>query len=184
MIEGLKWVDDLMRWMADLLPRWTLVRADHTGLLFRSKHVRVLDPGIRWYWPAISEVVQVPVSQQALDLPHQTLVTSDGKPVAVSGCAYFRVTNVRRFLTNYRDGVQAVQLYLRTLVREEVVAHTYAELVGNRQDLDHRLTAAAQALPTDLGVYVAWLRLTDFVPTRALALVNTGDPGSSNEDAY
>ena len=79
------WLGEIMNWFGKWFPRLLIVRSTHAGVRFRhGKKPEALMPGLRVYWPLVTEVDIIPTARQTHNLPTQALMTSDGKKVVVS----------------------------------------------------------------------------------------------------
>jgi len=172
MDSALGWLGDLARWLAAWVPRLLIVRATHGGVAFvHGRRVRVLRPGLRVYWPLVTEVDTCPVVRQVLNLPTQTLMTADGHAVVASGIVVYSVADVEAFLARNFDGDQAVADLALAALRKVVVSQALAQLQAGRRSVDGLLTREARRVLGDLGCDVEAVRLTDFAQARVLSLV-------------
>ena len=73
-MNAFAWLNDLMKWIARWFPRLTLIRATHRGVLFgRAGRVRELEPGLWCYWPIVSELLQVDMTERSSLLSAQVI---------------------------------------------------------------------------------------------------------------
>jgi len=49
---GLDWINDVAKWIGDLIPDWDLLQVNEAGVKFLpGGKVKVIEPGIYWWWP-------------------------------------------------------------------------------------------------------------------------------------
>ena len=66
------WVQQLWTFLVSLVPHLVVVRSMHGGVKYVHGHQPIaLKPGLRWFWPIVTEVEVVPTLSQPLRLTHQ-----------------------------------------------------------------------------------------------------------------
>lgn len=171
-MAGLTWFGELVRWVADLIPRWEICRATHGGVKFvRGRKVKPIRPGIYWFWPAVTECVLLPVVRHPVDLPAQSLTTRDGKSVMLSITLVVEVVDVIRALGKTWDVDDMIRDIGRAAAGELVPTLRFSELRG--PDVPDDLAKTARRLLRPYGVRVIRARLTDC--TKNLVVRTVGD---------
>lgn len=71
-MTALSWLNDLMVWLSQWVPRLVLIKSTHEGVLFgrRGSVSRVL-PGLCWYWPITGFLQLVGMRRRSLELAAQ-----------------------------------------------------------------------------------------------------------------
>ena len=121
--NAFSWIDDRVRWLGELVPRWDLCRPTHTGVKFLpGNKVKRIKPGrIYWWWP----VTTVPKIVQAVRLPvalePQSVMTRDFHTVLVSPILTVSVLDPERALTMTDEVAD---------VASDIAASEIAALVG------------------------------------------------------
>ena len=164
------WVGEIMAWVWDLIPRFLVCRTTHAGVAWvAGKHVRVIRPGLFWYWPPITESELIPVVRQTLDWPSQTLTTRDEVPVAISAIIQYEVVDVRLALTSQYDLDDTLQDMCKAAVRDFVSAHDFNQILLSGDGMkvpDNRLFREVEANLGPYGVKVLRVEITDYAKTR------------------
>ena len=107
---ALTWLSEIIQWLGEFIPRWIIIRTTHGGVKFvRGKRVVVLYPGIRWYWPIVTELITYPTARQTTPLRAQTLTTIDGKVVAVGGMIVYEIEDIEKLLAHSYDADQTIE---------------------------------------------------------------------------
>lgn len=99
------WFDHVSSFLLSLFPHIVIVNADCEAVKYSGgKHVRVLKPGVHWYWPIVTdEPTQRGVKRDASVYGTQKLTTSDGRQVAISVVLVHRTVDIRRALFETAD---------------------------------------------------------------------------------
>ena len=123
-----------------------------------------LGPGIHWYWPKTTEVEVLPVERQTLDLPVQTLSTSDLQSVTIRAEVIYIVVDIRLAVCKTFDFQQTIQDVAQLAVVAVVASKSYEELstaVRNTNIVDE-LTEVLRDELQSYGVGVERAFLADF----------------------
>lgn len=173
MSGALEWLNALAQWVGNLFPRWMVVDATMAGVKFvGGKRVVVFGPGIVWYWPARTETKVWPTVRQPVDLPSQTITTTDGKTIAVGGAFEYEVTDVRKLLTQSFAPDASMRLHGAVAVRSVCSSHTYADLM-NQRAVRFAIRRELRKRLRPFGVRVLSANLTDFAPARVFKLLQS-----------
>lgn len=171
-MSAFDWLSDVFNYILSLIPHVTIIKKTHGGVAFvRGKHVKELKPGLVIWWPFWTELMEIPVVRQSLDMPPQTLTTKDGKPVTIAGVTIYRVADPVTALTIQWDLEETVRDLSGAAIRSFVCDHTFEELRTNRAHMDRRLTKAVAEALEEYGIEVINAWLTDLAETRVLTIV-------------
>ena len=95
MNEALGWIGQFFETIALFVPRRVIIRATEGAIKWKyGKNVIKLGPGIHWYWPIVTDFEKIAVARQTLNLPTQTLFTSDQQQVVVSAVITYRINDI------------------------------------------------------------------------------------------
>ena len=135
-MNAFQWLNDLMVWLAKLLPRLTLIKRTHKGVLFLPKGKAVQkEPGLIVWWPIISELNLVDTTERTLHV--NAIVT---KNRAISAAIVYIVINPLKTLLTYKDYLVRLdneiqsQIYLHTEDNEKIVENLN-EIFRNNIDI-------------------------------------------------
>lgn len=175
MEAALGWIGAIFEWLGRFLPRWDLVRANEKGVKYLpGGRTKVLEPGIRWYWPATTEVVVAPVCRQVLNAQGQALMTKDHKPVYASGLVIYSVEDIHIFLVDNFDAEASLDDVLQTAIRNAIVTRTFDEIQEDLAEINRLLTRETKKVLRDFGVKVEAARLTEFSLSQVFNVVGNG----------
>lgn len=167
------WIADLFETAKSFCPHLIIVKRTEGGVKFVHGHkVKVLKPGLRWYWPLVTDYEIVPVVRQVLNLLPQTLLTDDGKTVIASTVIIYRVADVEAFLVENHDADEAIAEVAVAALRDAIVEETLDGLQkNNRKKIDNRLTKQAETMLSLFGVEVEAVKLKSFAPATVYSIV-------------
>ena len=142
--------------------RVTVSELNHTVLILDGKAMRVLAPGRYRFNPLRAQYWTAPASPQAVIIPGQEMLTSDGAAVRITVAAVLRVTDP---MAAYRAGQWMESLYLEIQIalRNTVATLGLEELLANRSALDISLSNAGEVAGARLGVEVESVRVRDLI---------------------
>jgi len=177
------WLSELIYAVAKILPRRVIVQATHQLLVYkRGRHVRVKNPGVRWYWPFWTKVQLWPVVRQRV-ITEQRIEEKGGQTVWVKAVVLYRVKDLKVFLTKNYEPDDMMGEIAEAGVKEAVNEHTieYIRSYG----IDDELLKKVRMSCRSMGVMVLRARLTEFCPTVVYSLTGiTGAlvPPASDEE--
>lgn len=168
------WLGDLFLWFSEFVPRWEIIRTTERGVKWvRGKKVKVLKPGIRWWWPVVTDIEIEEVVRQTLYIEPQTLMTDDGEAVIASGVVVFRITDIQKYLVENYDAAEAIIEVAGAAMRKVIIGKTLEAIQKGRADIDNALSKETQKLLQAFGVEVEYMRLVSFSKARILNIVGT-----------
>ena len=146
----------------------------------------VLGPGIHWYWPKTTEVEVLPVERQTLDLPVQTLSTSDLQSVAIRGEVIYVVADIRLAVCKTFDFQQTIQDVAQLAVVDVVASKSYEELstAVRSTNIVEELTEVLRHELQSYGVGVERAFLADFAKCTTIRMYGETPPGQLPPTAY
>lgn len=155
-MHALDWLGDLIHVISLVIPRLVLVRRTHSGVLFCRDKVKLVKPGVTWYWPVWSEIQQICTVRQTLNLSYQCLLTKDQEPIVVAAIVVYRIADPVAALTTTDLIADTIHDVAMAAIRRVISATTFSEVHMNvndkRQSIDSLLRHRLQA---DLSTYGA-----------------------------
>ena len=174
MEAALGWIGELIGWFAAWIPRLEIILATERGVKFvRGKKVVQIGPGLRWYWPAMTEIKTCHVNRQALLLDPLTLTTKDQKSVIAGGIVVYTIDDVEKYLVENYDADEAIEDVASSTLKEAITTHSFEDLCEIGPDLDKLLTRLVRSSLRSYGVKVEYARMRDFAATRVISLVGS-----------
>ena len=169
------WLSELFDWIVQVVPRLVIVRSTHRGVKFvRGKHLKLVEPGLCWYWPLVTEIVVLAVSRQTMNLPTQRLVTNDGKRIITSAVVVYVISDAIQAVGKSWDYDETVRDVSMASIASIVTSRKYPDLVEGLADVVRKdLTIACRQGLMKYGIRVQRCLLTDFCPANVIALSNS-----------
>lgn len=179
MESALAWIGQLAEWIGQFIPRIRNVRVTHKAIKFLRGRVKVVDPGLRGFWPLTTDFIEYPIVRQAIELRGQTIVTTDDKIILVGGMLVYEVDDLEKLWTQSFNPEQTLKDLTLTVVHDVCCRWSWDVLKREQRDgtLDTKLKNEAKKVLEPYGVTVIKLMLTDLAPCRVLKLVQTTAKG-------
>jgi regulator of protease activity HflC (stomatin/prohibitin superfamily) len=151
---------------------------DARGVAFvRGHHVKEWKPGLHWYWPIATTYKTIAVVRQTQLIQSKVVMTKDMKTVIAGALVTYYINNVVAALAHIADLASDVMERTQGAIYDEISRHTMEEIQGNRAAFRETLTARAAEALNGYGVQILQVQLTEFAPTRAIALNAHGAVG-------
>lgn len=158
----LGWIGDLINYFALFIPRRIIVR--RTDRLIKFKYdgsVEEKGPGLRWYLPFTTEVVEISTVRQPLDIRPTRLVTKDGIPCIVDCTVTYYIEDPITFVTCNYDSHLALSECVNSSLRSKLSEMTFQE-IQKSQTLNDELREDVDEDVKSFGVEIEYVRIQDF----------------------
>lgn len=141
------------------------------GLLLRcGKFNKICEPGIHIKCPFIDELIVQHTVQTTVSLSAQSLFTIDGTNIVVRGMVKYKISDIKVFLLEVFDAVDAIADVSQGIIKQIVMSKTTKECMDN--ELDNTITKKCRVEIKKMGVEVIQVTLTDIAPIRSIRLIN------------
>jgi regulator of protease activity HflC (stomatin/prohibitin superfamily) len=171
-----EWIGKIIEWFGLFIPRRVIIATTHAGVKWvRGKTVVTLGPGIHFYWPILTELNTYPTARQATDLRTQTLLTTDGKTIAVGGIIVYEIKDIEAILAHTYDPEQTIKDISLSAIHDVLVTMSSIDIRTETElgTLNLRLRKRVRRELTKYGVKVLKVALTDFAFTRVYRLIQS-----------
>lgn len=168
------WLGQIFDAMLQFFPRRVIVRATHGGVKWTWRGgVKELKPGVRFYWPLLSDIELIVTARQTVNTRTQALVTKDGKQVAVGGVVVYSIGDVVQSIGKLNfDPIDTVGDISQAAIVKVITSLLYEEIVsGISTTVEEALTHSCRKSLRQYGVYVHRAAITDFAPSRTFNLL-------------
>jgi regulator of protease activity HflC (stomatin/prohibitin superfamily) len=171
MHELFSWFQTLTDGLLTLVPRRKIVRKTDRLIKFRWDGTVVeKGPGLRWYLPLTTEVVELTVVRQPLDIPVIQFTTSDLKSCAADCSVTYYISDAIVFLTENFDGHLAINELIRAALSKKMRSMTF-EAIQNSETIDDQLRESVMEDCELFGVEIEYVRLNKFVQIIPISLI-------------
>lgn len=132
-----------------------------------GKFKAVLKPGIHFLIPFFDRAAyRQEVREQVIDIPSQSVITSDNIQVEVDGLLYLQVMDPQRASYGIGNYLAASINLAQTTMRSEVGKITLGEIFSEREKVNAKIIAEIDKASDPWGVKVLRYEVKDITPTR------------------
>lgn len=169
-------IDFFLQFIDQLLPLTVVNQTDKGVRLRFGKFREVLYSG--WYYkiPFIDEVIKHTVLWTTISLTSQSLTTKDGRDIVIKGIVKYRIVDIRIFLLEVWDAVDAISDMTQGIIFDIVKEKAWDEL--QTIDLKPLITRKVRNEAKRWGIEVETVTLSDLAKIKSIRLLN--DAGSLN----
>jgi regulator of protease activity HflC (stomatin/prohibitin superfamily) len=166
--------------LLQFIPRLKIIRATHEGVRWRrGKYPIRMKPGLHVWWPLTTEIEEIVIARQTINLASQALETRDDKQVVAECFCVYRIYDVVKAIgeKNY-DVDSTICDITQAAVVEFVMGHTLDELKAGISDSESRLskelTTSVRKRLRQYGVSIQRCGFTDFATAKVYRVI--GNP--------
>jgi regulator of protease activity HflC (stomatin/prohibitin superfamily) len=166
-----KLIDLLVQFM-EFFRFCTIVDCYQEGVALRfGKFHRELKPGFHWLIPFyVENPIIENVKPKVYQATTQSLMTADGKPVAVGLTITYEIRSIRKALLEVESVNEAIHDCCLATSAEHVTLATWDQL--RAPTFCETLTAACRKLAFKYGIEITGVRIHELAPTRTYRLIN------------
>jgi regulator of protease activity HflC (stomatin/prohibitin superfamily) len=175
--EWLASLQSIVDLIGKLIPRREMIPPTHRGFKFRGDEIFVLLPGVHWYWPFRSLVLQKRVNNRLISLSSQYLMTQDGKTVWVDGSVLIsnyvdRDDLIRAFVVN--DDIDEIAAGISMACLNETMEATHWEEIGDRATFNKQFRRRLRKQLRPYGLKVIRANIETLATGRPILLLGNG----------
>ena len=146
-----------------------IVQPYEQGLQIRlGRYIGRMNPGFRWVFPLITNVIKMDLRTQVMDVPSQEVITKDNSPTNVDAIVYIRVIDPEKGffeVANYRMATVALaQTSLRGIIGDMELD----EILYNRDIINTKLRDILDRETDQWGVKVERVEIKEVDPVGAV----------------
>lgn len=133
-------------------------------------HADLAEGKAHWKIPVWDSILSQNIATTTMSVDPQSITTKDGKNVVVSCIIKYKVQNVRRFLLEVDDAVDAISDVTMGVVFDVISDMTWEEIMDS--DISETVTEEVRrdAL-SDWGISVKKVTITDLAQIRSIRLI-------------
>lgn len=134
--------------------RWTVERF--------GRYTETLESGLRVIVPFIDQIGRrIPVMEQVLEVPAQTVITKDNAAVVTDGVVFFRIDDAANAAYQIRNLEQAIINLTTSNLRSVIGAMPLDETLSNRQHINESLMTIVDEATHPWGVKITRIEIND-----------------------
>lgn len=166
--------DFLTRFFEELKP-WATVLPWEASLRTRfGKYFKSFGPGVHFRIPMFDSYHTLNVVPRVVNLPHQSLETTDGKTLAVSGALAYSVSDVEKVLVEVDDHDESLVNLAMGLIAYYVSNHDAASC--GHDAVQSGVIPSLRDVAAEWGIEVSHLYITDLCKHKAYRLLHDNNP--------
>ncbi len=133
-------------------------------LIVLGSYKKVLNPGVNFVKPLISEVRRIDLRTQVLDVPRQEVITKDNSPTNVDAIIYIKVIDPKKSFFEVTDYHIATLALAQTTLRSIIGDMELDEVLYNRDRINLRLRDVLDEATDRWGVKVDAVEIREVDP--------------------
>lgn len=167
-------LDKLVEWLIsiikDVVP-FFIVRAYQEAILLRGGvYYKSYKPGFYLKIPFLDELVEHHVTITTINLPAQSLVTTDNKNIVVKAIIKYKVIDIKTFLIDVFNASDALADITQGIIKTMIMGSTWKECIN--VEIDNTISKKVRVEAKKFGIQVDFVTLTDIAEMRTLKLIN------------
>lgn len=182
-MTGLGWIGELAHWIANFVPRIVIVQKNETGVRYKHGHKTIaIKPGIRVYWPVITNIEIVSSARRTTDLPVMTLTTKDGLAVKVKACMVWKIVDpIKAVVETFDIEGETVPDKGRKGVVPVIVSSNLEDLLKDLVKVEKKVTSKVRVALNQFGVKVEEVFFAELAQTKVYCISGTDFIPESDE---
>jgi regulator of protease activity HflC (stomatin/prohibitin superfamily) len=179
----LSWIIPIIFLGMIVLPQMIrILREYERGVIFRlGKLLGTKGPGLILLIPLVDRMVKMDLRVVTIDVSKQEMMTSDNVPVTVDAVVYFRVVEAESAVIKVESFWKATSLMSQTTLRSVIGQAELDELLGKREEINHKLQAIIDRQTGPWGIKVTAVEVKDVVLPDAMKRAMAGQAESERE---
>jgi regulator of protease activity HflC (stomatin/prohibitin superfamily) len=162
----MSWLEILAQYIRHLWPLW-IVKSFEQGVRFRfGRDIELLSPGVYFAWWWFEEIVTTAVVPCVINLPSQSICTSDRVGVTFSANIEYTIFDARAYYCRVTDFDHSLRNAAMGHLARKIRDWSLEELATHQNELERSLERTLTTYIKEWGVTIRDVRLTDLVPTK------------------
>jgi regulator of protease activity HflC (stomatin/prohibitin superfamily) len=139
-----------------------ITRQYERAVVFRfGKLLGERGPGLFLIIPIVDRIVKVDLRIRELDVPRQTVISSDNVSVEVDAVIYYKVTSSTKAIVEVEDYEAATALLAQTTLRDVLGQNELDTILSNRDELNAEIQTILDEMTDPWGIKVVTATLRD-----------------------
>ncbi|MFW5939841.1 MAG: SPFH domain-containing protein, partial [Halolamina sp.] len=127
---------------------------------------KLLEPGINFIPPFVSQTHAFDMRTQTLDVPRQEAITRDNSPVTADAVVYIKVMNARKAYLEVDDYKTAVSNLAQTTLRAVLGDMELDDTLNKRQEINARIRKELDEPTDEWGIRVESVEVREVNPSK------------------
>ncbi|WP_226040274.1 SPFH domain-containing protein [Natrinema sp. DC36] len=153
--------------IAALLSAIEIVNAyEKRALTVFGEYRKLLEPGINFVPPFVSNTYAFDMRTQTLDVPRQEAITRDNSPVTADAVVYIKVMDAKKAFLQVDDYKRAVSNLAQTTLRAVLGDMELDDTLNKRQEINARIRTELDEPTDEWGIRVESVEVREVNPSK------------------
>ncbi|MFC4544252.1 SPFH domain-containing protein [Halosolutus amylolyticus] len=153
--------------IAALLSAIEIVNAyEKRTLTVFGEYRKLLEPGINWVPPFVSNTYRFDMRTQTLDVPRQEAITRDNSPVTADAVVYIKVMDAKKAFLEVDDYKKAVSNLAQTTLRAVLGDMELDDTLNKRQEINAKIRTELDEPTDEWGIRVESVEVREVNPSK------------------
>jgi len=130
-------------------------------LLTLGKYSGTYEPGLRWIFPVIQQLIKVDMRMTTLDVPRQEAITKDNVPVGINAVVFFKVERAEDAILKVENYSYAVSQYAVAALRDIIGGVELDTLLAEREKIASEIKKVVDTETTLWGIDIIGIKIQD-----------------------
>jgi len=126
-----------------------------------GKYTGTKEPGLRWIFPAVQQMIKVDMRIATVDIPQQEVITKDNVTVGINAVVYFRVESAEKAVLEVQNFRNAVATYAQAALRDVVGGVELDILLSERDKIADDIEKVVDVATDPWGINVSAIKIQD-----------------------
>ena len=155
--------------IAALLSAIEIVDAyEKRALTVFGEYRKLLEPGINFVPPFVSNTYAFDMRTQTLDVPRQEAITRDNSPVTADSVVYIKVMDAKKAFLQVDDYKRAVSNLAQTTLRAVLGDMELDDTLNKRQEINARIREELDEPTDEWGIRVESVEVREVTPSQGV----------------
>lgn len=137
------------------------------GVLLRGgRYRKTVTSGVHFKIPILDDYHSTVVVPTTMPLPPQSLTTQDGKSVVVKATVKYEISDVKTFLLEVTDAIDAISDMTQGTIKDAVLSRTFEE----GKSIDDEITKKARVEAKRWGIAIIKVTVTNYGTIKSIRL--------------
>ncbi|TYL40332.1 phosphoesterase [Natronococcus pandeyae] len=153
--------------VAALLSAIEIVDAyEKRALTVFGEYRKLLEPGINWVPPFVSNTYRFDMRTQTLDVPRQEAITRDNSPVTADAVVYIKVMDAKKAFLEVDDYKKATSNLAQTTLRAVLGDMELDDTLNKRQEINAKIRHELDEPTDEWGIRVESVEVREVNPSK------------------
>ncbi len=130
-------------------------------VLTLGKYTGTYNPGLRWIFPGIQQMIKVDMRVTTIDVPRQEAITKDNVPVGVNAVVFFKVEKAENAVLEVENYSYAISQYALATLRDVIGGVELDTLLAEREKIASEIKKIVDTETAAWGIDITAIKIQD-----------------------